>query len=257
MLEIHYNNPEMKNDWVDSSGVRFYYTNKLRTHDVGVLEVGLEYTDKNSIPPKQPAFDLMGFCSTECTRVGLPSYGITIFASQLHTHLTGVRVWTQHIRGGIELKEINRDNHYSPHFQEIRKLKNKVNVFPGDAIINVCRYDTTKRTNITLGGFSISDEMCVNYIHYYPKINLEVCKSSIDTQYLRAYFKYMNENEGQPTSSDNNVSQNYRSIEWNTNRAQLLDRLYRTSPLSMQCNQSSGERFPVIFRQIKPIFLSL
>lgn len=117
MLEIHYNNPELRNDWFDSSGIRFYYTPKLRKYDAGVMELGLEYTDKNSIPPGQAGFDLSGYCVAECTRAALPPEGITIFASQLHTHLTGVRVWTRHIRGGTELPELNRDNHYSQHFQ--------------------------------------------------------------------------------------------------------------------------------------------
>lgn len=50
-----------------------------------------------------------------------------------------------------------------------------------------------KRRNVTLGGFGITDEMCVNYIHYYPHTDLEVCKSSISDQALRTYFKYMRE----------------------------------------------------------------
>lgn len=35
------------------------------------------------------------------------------------------------------------------------------------------------RENITLGGFAISDEMCVNYIHYYPNARLEVWNINI------------------------------------------------------------------------------
>ncbi|GFS41547.1 dopamine beta-hydroxylase [Trichonephila inaurata madagascariensis] len=56
--------------------------------------------------------------------------GIVIFGSQLHTHLTGIKVYTKHIRGSAELPELNRDNHYSTHFQEIRRLKRKVRVLP-------------------------------------------------------------------------------------------------------------------------------
>ena len=41
-------------------------------------------------------------------------------------------------------------------------------------------------------GYSIKEEMCVNYVYYYPKINLELCKSSIDTKALDAYFRYGN-----------------------------------------------------------------
>lgn len=244
MLEIHYNNPEKRFGAVDSSGARLYYTNKLRANDVGILEIGLEYTDKNSIPPREAGFDLSGYCVAECTRAGLPSDGITIFASQLHTHLTGVRVWTKHVRGGTELPEVNRDNHYSQHFQEIRLLKNPVKVLPGDSLINTCRYDTTSRVNMTLGGFAISDEMCVNYLHYYPKVDLEVCKSSIDGNILANYFDYMRSFENSKTSPAYGISKNYHSIEWNPNRAKFLRRLYESSPLDMQCNRSNGERFP-------------
>lgn len=60
----------------------------------------------------------------------IPADGITIFGSQLHTHLTGIGVFTRHIRDGIELNELNRDDHYSTHFQEIRRLKKPVKVLP-------------------------------------------------------------------------------------------------------------------------------
>ena len=61
---------------------------------------------------------------------GLPRRGIRVFASQLHTHLTGRRAYTKHYRDGRELAELARDNHYSPHYQEIRKLRRHVLVRP-------------------------------------------------------------------------------------------------------------------------------
>ena len=42
------------------------------------------------------------------------------------------------------------------------------------------------------GGFAISDEMCVNYVHYYPLVDLEVCKSSVATRPLNTFFNFMN-----------------------------------------------------------------
>ena len=141
-------------DWIDSSGMSFWVTDVYRQFDAGVVELGLEYTDKNSIPPKMEKFSLTGVCNTECTSVGFPSNGINVFASQLHTHLTGVRVVTRHFRrkadiyyrepalrnnnfslpgdldGYVELPYLNWDNHYSTHFQEIRLLKKPVKVFP-------------------------------------------------------------------------------------------------------------------------------
>ena len=66
-------------------------------------------------------------------------------------------------------------------------------VAQGDGLMTTCWYNSSQRDNVTVGGFAISDEMCVNYIHYFPRINLEVCKSSISTQALQNYFDFMNE----------------------------------------------------------------
>ena len=43
--------------------------------DAGVIELGLEYTDKMAIPPKQVDFSLSGYCVSECTAV----VGVNIF----------------------------------------------------------------------------------------------------------------------------------------------------------------------------------
>jgi len=88
MLEVHYNNPELKSGnthailisvkfttpfysagFVDSSGIRFYVSDQLRDMDAGVIELGLEYTDKMAIPPKQESFSLTGYCISSCTSV--------------------------------------------------------------------------------------------------------------------------------------------------------------------------------------------
>ncbi|XP_078044761.1 tyramine beta hydroxylase isoform X2 [Augochlora pura] len=250
MLEVHYNNPDIEEGKIDSSGIRFILTSSLRKYDAGVIELGLEYTDKMAIPPQQEAFALSGHCIQECTGVGLPQHGIQVFASQLHTHLTGTKVVTRHIRDGEELPPLNYDNHYSTHFQEIRLLPKPITILPGDSLITTCTYKTTGRKNVTVGGFAISDEMCVNYIHYYPNVRLEVCKSAISDDALRTYFRYLREWESQPTAIDNGVSKNYQSIRWTKVRVQALHDLYEAAPLGMQCNGSDGSRFPGLWDNV-------
>lgn len=102
VLEIHFDNPQMRGNIVDSSGIRIFYQGgygqQLRQYDAGIMEIGLEYNPKNSIPPQETEFHLNGYCLSECTQAGLPKSGITVFASQLHTHLTGRRVWTSLVR---------------------------------------------------------------------------------------------------------------------------------------------------------------
>ena len=67
-LEIHYNNQERKMGIRDSSGIRFFYTNQRRTHDVGVLEIGVIYSPDMIIPPNQDSFSWLGVCPAMCTK---------------------------------------------------------------------------------------------------------------------------------------------------------------------------------------------
>ncbi|XP_035789242.1 tyramine beta-hydroxylase-like [Anopheles albimanus] len=244
-LEVHFNNPELVAGRLDSSGMRLNVVATLRPHDAAIMELGLEYTDKMAIPPGQVAFPLTGYCIAECTRAALPADGIVVFGSQLHTHLRGVRVLTRHFRGPNELPNLNRDDFFSHHYQEIRQLRYKPRVLPGDALVTTCYYDTRGYETVTLGGFSISDEMCVNYIHYYPATELELCKSAISEKSLYNYFAYMREVEKQERVVPGGArSDNYRAIHWTRTRANELLDVYLAEPLSMQCNRSDGTRFP-------------
>ncbi|XP_056011248.1 dopamine beta-hydroxylase-like [Ostrea edulis] len=238
LLEVHLNNPDLKRGVVDSSGIRFHVTKHLRRYDSGIMELGLEYTNKMAVPPKQAMFTLPGYCIADCTEIALPPNGIRVYASQLHTHLTGKQVFTKHIRRGVELLELNRDNHYSPHFQEIRTLPRHVHVLPGDALITSCVDGTLNRSAVTLGGFSIQEEMCVNYIHYYPRCNLEVCKSSISDQALTHFFQFAN-----AINKTYDTGLRYQSVSWTPTIVRSLELFYKNAPISMQCNKSDGSRF--------------
>jgi dopamine beta-monooxygenase len=193
VLEVHFNNPYLKKGIIDQSGIRIYYTPELRKYDGGIMEVGLEYNAKNSIPPKSNAFRMSGYCASECTQVALPRQGITVFASQLHTHLNGIQVFTRIIKKNGKIVTLNIDRHYSPHFQEIRLLPEPIRIERGDVILHTCIYNTEIRTNMTFGGYGIKDEMCVNYMHYYPKSELELCKTSVRDDALDGFFDTMKE----------------------------------------------------------------
>nr|XP_016854532.1 PREDICTED: dopamine beta-hydroxylase [Anolis carolinensis] len=230
----------------DSSGIRLFYTASLRPYDAGIMELGLVYTPVMAIPPGESHFGLTGYCTETCTQVALPPSGIHIFASQLHTHLTGRSVETVLSRGGQEKEIVNKDPHYSPHFQEIRMLKKVVSVFPGDVLRTTCIYNTEDRSQATVGGFGIMEEMCVNYVHYYPQTELELCKSAIDLGYLQRYFKLVNRfnDEEVCTCPEASVTQQFASVPWNSLSRDVLKSLYGFAPISMHCNKSSAVRFP-------------
>ncbi|XP_077593787.1 dopamine beta-hydroxylase [Stigmatopora nigra] len=246
-LEVHYHNPLLLSGRRDSSGIRLHYTPSLRRYDAGIMELGLVYTPIMAVPPKQQHFYLTGYCNSKCTRTALPRGGIFIFASQLHTHLAGRGVRTVLLRGGKEVEIVQEDPHFSTHYQTIRVLRKKTNVLPGDVLITKCTYNTEDREKPTVGGFGIMEEMCVNYIHYYPRTQLELCKTHVDPDHLQKYFSFMNRFQGkedQCVCGDGGVTQQYSRLQWDGFATQVLDSLYQTAPISMHCNQSNARRFP-------------
>ncbi|KAJ8401960.1 hypothetical protein AAFF_G00375410 [Aldrovandia affinis] len=245
-LEVHYHNPLIISGRQDSSGIRLYYTPTLRKYDAGIMELGLVYTPVMAIPPREQHFLLTGYCTAKCTQTALPPGGIHIFASQLHTHLAGRGVRTVLVRGGQEVEIVQEDKHFSTHYQIIRTLKKMVNVLPGDVLLTSCTYNTEDRKKATMGGFGIEDEMCVNYVHYYPRTRLELCKSHVDPGYLQKYFSFINRFQGGDPCScgQTDVREQFASLTWDTFSGEVLNSLYNTSPISMHCNQSTAQLFP-------------
>ena len=228
---------------VDSSGIQIHLTEKLRKYEAGIMELGLIYNNWMAIPPGQKSFVLQGYCAPQCTAMGLERGGILVFGSQLHTHGAGRRVSTQVVGPGRS-EILNEDPHYSTHFQEIRTLQHPVRVLPGDSLVTTCTYNTAARNNITLGGFGFSEEMCVNYIHYYPRVNLEICKSSVAADELRRYFDNLRDEENQGTHSEQSIADNYNTIDWTKRRARDLTDFYAESRIKMQCQTGAGSQLP-------------
>ena len=78
MLEVHFNNEKLQSGVKDNSGMKFVVTQNLRSHDSGIMELGLVYTDKMAIPPGQNSFALHGYCLPQCSAV-VSIEGICIF----------------------------------------------------------------------------------------------------------------------------------------------------------------------------------
>ncbi|KAK3717509.1 hypothetical protein QZH41_016841, partial [Actinostola sp. cb2023] len=155
VMEIHFDNPELRSDFVDSSGMRFFTSTKLTKYDAGVWTIGSVVSSWMMIPPKQQAWKTTGYCTKACSEKALhnsslPEKGIKIFSSILHTHLAGRATWTQHVRDGVELPEIARDYNYDFNFQDIQFLQNEVHIKPGDDIIHNCiQYNTMDRDKLS------------------------------------------------------------------------------------------------------------
>ncbi|KAG0721914.1 MOXD1 1 [Chionoecetes opilio] len=177
MMETHYDNPNMRRGVVDSSGLRIFYTEKLREHDAGLLMVGHGVVPQHIVPPKQQRFISAGFCDSSCTKQSLPVGGVSVFQGVLHSHLLGASLVLRHIRNGQELPVILQDMKYDFNYQSTRVLKEEIRLLPGDTLLTECYYDSSNRTMPTFGGFGTKEEMCLAFIGYYPRVNLFSCTS--------------------------------------------------------------------------------
>lgn len=52
---------------MDSSGLEFFYTNTRATHEAGLLTVGHAVRPSMVIPPNADSYEVVGFCSGQCT----------------------------------------------------------------------------------------------------------------------------------------------------------------------------------------------
>ncbi|RVE55850.1 hypothetical protein OJAV_G00230240 [Oryzias javanicus] len=190
-LEIHYNNPQQKAGIVDSSGLRLYYTDQLRQHDVGILNTGMlpilpvQYT----IPPNASDFHSYGLCNTSYfSQFVSPVPNLQVFAVLLHTHLAGRKIRVGHFRNGNQIDFLGLEENYNFEMQQTVNLGSIKTVMQGDEIIVECTYDTKDRTRPTKIGLSTYDEMCLAFLYYYPAISITSCLSQPNTTLLSTTY---------------------------------------------------------------------
>ncbi|XP_056150518.1 DBH-like monooxygenase protein 2 homolog [Lampris incognitus] len=198
-LEIHYNNPTSKAGRRDSSGLKLYYTAKLRQHDVNILMTGLLVAPypHYQIPPGTAQFHTYGVCHTTAFSkfVEEPVPDLQVFAVSMHTHLAGRRVRVGHFRNGTQIDFMSLDENYNFEMQQITALGSIKTLKQGDELLVECTYNTTSRTGFTKMGFATTDEMCLAFLFYYPAIDISTCVSHPNMEYVKT----------QLTKQDNHV----------------------------------------------------
>lgn len=90
MMETHYDNPQQRDDVVDTSGMRVFMTNTLREDEAGTLMVGDPLVQLAPEPVESREYEFS--CPSACTR--RLSKPINIFTSLLHMHTTGMEIYT-------------------------------------------------------------------------------------------------------------------------------------------------------------------
>uniref|UniRef100_A0A8D1KKE2 DOMON domain-containing protein n=1 Tax=Sus scrofa TaxID=9823 RepID=A0A8D1KKE2_PIG len=163
-LEIHYSNFHNLPGVYDSSGIRVYYTAKLRKYDMGVLQLGFFTFPIHFIPPGAESFMSYGLCKTDKFEEmnGAPVLDIQVYGYLLHTHLAGRALQAVQYRNGTQLQTICKDDSYDFNLQETRDLPYRMVIKPGDELLVECHYQTLDRDFLTF--VSPSPPHCVSIL---------------------------------------------------------------------------------------------
>jgi DOMON domain/Copper type II ascorbate-dependent monooxygenase, N-terminal domain len=107
-FEIHYNNPELIENVVDTSGVRVFYSLTPREHELGVLNMGdsLVALRGNYVPPGVSEFEFV--CDTTCSSFALTE-PVTVIQEGIHMHTNGAAAALFQIRDGEVIRESHVD----------------------------------------------------------------------------------------------------------------------------------------------------
>ncbi|GJP76899.1 hypothetical protein CLOP_g7345 [Closterium sp. NIES-67] len=169
ILQVHYTNPEGHAGMVDSSGMYWMLADAPRPVEASIMMLGpVHYNLQIRIPPAMPSWTQVTTCPGVCTDEVFQNESIKIVGSMLHMHGLGRQLYTEVIRDGSKVGSISRLDYYDFASQQTMPIMPEYEVFPGDELRTTCVWDSSARTTVTRGGPSSDDEMCINYLVYYP-----------------------------------------------------------------------------------------
>jgi len=165
VLEVHYSHPTAIKD---KSGVILHVTKdrSSRKDDATCLMIGDIWSYMPTI--QQGAVEHReAVCPGDCT--GQFTGDVSVFASFLHMHSHGRKIWT--IKSNEEKKEItNRIDFWNFGFQQLTLVN--FTLSPGDRLNTHAIFDTTKASKDIRFGAASDDEMLLDFLFVYPASRL-------------------------------------------------------------------------------------
>ena len=159
VLQLHYNNAQNLAGQTDQSGYELCTTEDLRPNDAGVVAFG---STRFNIPPRSK--------TTISCDYRLPNtfQNVKFFNASPHMHNLGVSMSTERIPGGNGTPEMVFEQKKFD-FENQANFPVKASVAPGDVMRTRCSWQNPTDQTVTFGE-GTAEEMCFNFIGYYPNI---------------------------------------------------------------------------------------
>ncbi|XP_061190243.1 dopamine beta-hydroxylase-like [Saccostrea echinata] len=168
ILQFHWNNPEWRFDYTDSSGMTLYYTPNRRPNDATIMVVGQDYLE---IPPGKERVEVDAVCSSEDTRIIL-SGPVYITRSFNHMHYLDREEYIDQYRNGVKINTLTSEPDYNYDRPQISEYGYSIEVLPGDELGTKCVFKSSSKSFTTFKGDATSDEMCYGFLTVHPMKNV-------------------------------------------------------------------------------------
>ena len=223
-LEIHYNNPKLISNEIDSSGISLYYTSALRPHDAGMALLGDFQGDLfgSEVALESGMARHRFSCTPGCTSQYFGQEEVNIFGVQLHMHGTGSRKVLRHYdtQGSLKYSKVAAE-FYDFNFQDLADIGTDVLTLKGgDSFVVDCYYDERNSNDFTgTFGLGSQDEMCDTFIWFWPAKDDGQFKCSVDDCEAYCGIEPLNDISqfertfGLPCGSETNITRDYSTYQ--------------------------------------------
>ena len=119
------------------------------------------------LPEGQESVDHVTVCD-EADTAAMFDETKTIIGAWPHAHEYGEAITSRLYRDGAEVAIVGQADPFNFDQQTIDMLPERIEMQPGDRIETTCNYNTMDAPGPVSGGESTGDEMCINFLLYYP-----------------------------------------------------------------------------------------
>lgn len=186
-VQIHYDNKDLIENETDSSGIIWHWTPNQRKHDIGYLSLGPQLLHFQKIPPGKESYYFSGRCALDIDTDVAPD-GLTVTDYFPHMHYRGRRMWTEILGeaasgesaplaskfaevGKKPLGTLGSIDNFDSELNlgyKMKKDESNRKLQRGDLLATTCIFNTEGVAGPTRGGFGTYDEMCINFVMFYP-----------------------------------------------------------------------------------------
>lgn len=168
-LQIHYNNVARNEGERDASGFNLCTTDQLRRYDADAMAPGAMFF---TIPPRASQTTTCNYVWGSGSGIPVVEYpSIHVFSTTPHMHAFGTEVSSTIIRKDTG-EEVPIDEARAFDIDNQVLYPASVDIHPGDTIRTRCRWNNTTSEPVEFGE-GTADEMCFNFMGYYPKVPKE------------------------------------------------------------------------------------